>query len=174
MKIFIGILRLLFIICLPVLLVTVTIAGAVNCSWLYTHGFEKYDVRQSLADNGLNLTSADMKGIARDFIHYFNSGDDYINLTVQQDGKTVALFNTEEAIHFKDVKKLFRLDYYVALGTFLYCLGFILMSFLMTRAVRKRVCLSSSRCNRDEESPSPLNSQGDPSTRSGRHLPEIQ
>ncbi|MDD5289263.1 MAG: DUF1461 domain-containing protein [Dehalococcoidales bacterium] len=164
MKIFIAILRLLFIVCLPVLLVTATIAGAVNCGWLYTHGFEKYDVRQSLAENGLNLTSADMKGIAGDFIHYFNSGDEYINLTVQQDGKTVALFNIEEAIHFKDVKKLFRLDYYVVLGTFVYCMGFILMSLLMTENARRRVCRSESRCNRGEESPTLLSRRGDPSS----------
>jgi integral membrane protein (TIGR01906 family) len=129
MKVVVNVARFLFIICLPVLLFTITIAGAINCRWIYTHGFEKYNVRQSLADNSLNLNDADMKGIATDFIHYFNSSDEYINLTVQQNGQTVALFNSEEIIHFKDVKKLFRLDYYVTLITFVYCLAFVLMSF---------------------------------------------
>ena len=128
MKIAVIIARIIFVVCLPVLLLTAVIAGEVNSSWLYTHGFEKYDVRQSLAENGLNLTNTDMAGIARGFIHYFNSGEEYINLTVQQNDKTVDLFNNEEIIHFKDVKTLFRFDYNVLLGTFCYCLAFSLVS----------------------------------------------
>jgi integral membrane protein (TIGR01906 family) len=126
MKIAVFIARIVFVVCLPVLLLTAVIAGEVNSSLLYTHGFEKYDVRQSLAENGLNLTDADMAGIARGFIHYFNSSEEYISLTVQQNNETVALFNNEEIIHFKDVKKLFRFDYNVLLGTFCYCLLFTL------------------------------------------------
>jgi len=130
--------RWIFVICLPVLLLTAAIAGAVNCSWLYTHGFEKYDVRQSLADNGLNLTDADMAGIAKGFIHYFNSSEEYISLTVPQEGKAVPLFNTDETIHFRDVKKLFRLDYYVALGTFIYCLAFSILSLFWRKEINRK------------------------------------
>jgi integral membrane protein (TIGR01906 family) len=130
--------RCIFIICLPVLLFTATVTVAVNCSWLYTHGFEKYDVKQSLADNGLNLTDADMRLIAKGFINYFNSSHEYINLTVQQNGQSVALFNTEEIIHFKDVKKLFRLDYFVALITFVYCLGFSLWSLFWKKGIYRK------------------------------------
>ena len=128
MKIVVSITRVIFVVCLPVLLLTAVIAGEVNSSWLYTHGFEKYDVRQSLADNGLNLTNTDMAGIARGFIRYFNSNKEYINLTVQQNNNTVNLFHSEEIIHFKDVKKLFRFDYNVLLGTFGYCLVFSLIN----------------------------------------------
>ena len=128
MKIAVFIARIVFVVCLPVLLLTAVIAVEVNSSLLYTHGFEKYDVRQSLAENGFNLTDDDMAGIARGFIHYFNSSEEYISLTVQQNNETVALFNNEEIIHFKDVKKLFRFDYNVLLGTFCYCLVFSLVS----------------------------------------------
>jgi integral membrane protein (TIGR01906 family) len=138
MKIVIIVARCIFIICLPLLLLTATIAGAVNCSWLYTHGFEKYDVKQSLADNGLILTDADMNGIARGFIRYFNSSDEYINLSVQQDGKTIPLFNTDEIIHFKDVKNLFRFDYDVLLGTFLYCLAFSLVGLFWQKGTGRK------------------------------------
>ena len=138
MKVIVTVARWIFIICLPFLLLTATIAGAVNCSWLYTHGFAKYDVKQSLADNGLNLTDADMTEIARGFIHYFNSNEKYINLTVQQDGKTVSLFNTDEILHFKDVKSLFRFDYDVLLGTFLYCLAFSLVLFILEKGTGRK------------------------------------
>jgi integral membrane protein (TIGR01906 family) len=129
--------RILFVICLPCLLLTASIAGAVNSSWLYTHGFEKFNVRQSLADNGYYLTQADMSDIARGFIHYWDSSEQYINLTVQQQGVSVALFNQDEILHFRDVKNLFRFDYAVLLGTFLYCLIFGLVSIFWDK-VRNR------------------------------------
>ena len=137
MKIMMFFARVLFIVCLPCLLLTASIAGAVNSSWLYTHGFEKFNVRQSLADNGYYLTSADMSNIARGFIHYWDSNEQYINLTVQQQGLSVALFNQDEILHFRDVKHLFRFDYAVLLGTFLYCLFFSLVSIFRDK-VRNR------------------------------------
>ena len=84
--------------------------------------------RQSLADNGLYLTNADMANIARGFISYWNSSEEYISLTVQQQGESVAVFNQDEILHFRDVKRLFILDYSVFTGTFGYCLFFVLAS----------------------------------------------
>ena len=143
MKIIMNIARYIFIICLPFLLLTVVIAGAVNCNWVYTHGFEKYNIRQSLADTGLELTKADMADIARGFIRYWNSSEEFINLNVRQQGKTVALFNTEEIIHFKDVKGLFRLDYAVLLDTFLYCLAFGLVSIFWNKGGNRKTLVKA-------------------------------
>ncbi len=122
--------RLLFIICVPVLAFTTSITWAVNNNQFYTHRFEKYNVQQSLAEEGLTLTDSQLKNIAAGFIHYFNSGDELIHLTVLQNGKSVELFNREEILHFKDVKGLFRLNYYVLAGTFTYCLLFALVSII--------------------------------------------
>lgn len=128
MKVLTIIARSLFIICVPVLAFTATISWAVNNNQSYTHRFEKYDVRQSLAEAGLTLTDSQMKDIAAGFIHYFNSSDELIHLTVMQNGKPVELFNQEEILHFKDVKGLFRLNYYILAGTLAYCLAFALVS----------------------------------------------
>ena len=108
-----------FIICLPVLLLTATIGWAVNSLWLYESGFEKYDVSQA---TGLN--EAELEKVAAGLISYFNSGEEDIDLTVTKDGELFELFTQEEIIHFRDVKKLFRLDYRVLLGTFIYCLAY--------------------------------------------------
>jgi len=116
--------QVLFVICLPLVVFTGSVAWAVNSAWLYNSGFEKYDVQQSLAQNGLSVTQNDLNNITRDFIHYFNSSEEFIHLTVQINGKIIELFSEEETIHFKDVKDLFRLDYAVLLGTFIYCLIF--------------------------------------------------
>ncbi|MBN1644390.1 MAG: DUF1461 domain-containing protein [Dehalococcoidales bacterium] len=134
MKILTIIARGLFIICVPVLAFNITISWAVNSTDFYTHRFEKYDVRQSLADNGLSFSAADMKIIAREFIRYFNSSEELIHLIVMQDGKTIVeVFNNEEILHFKDVKGLFRLNYYLLAGTFAYCLAFALTSIFRGR-----------------------------------------
>ncbi|MDO9334435.1 MAG: DUF1461 domain-containing protein [Dehalococcoidales bacterium] len=133
----------LFILCLPVLAITGSIAGAVNSTWLYTAGFEKHHVPESLAANSLPLTSADLRDIVHGFIRYFNSGEEFIHLTVQIDGQTIELFNQEEIIHFKDVKGLFRLDYGVLLGTFLYCLLFTLVSLFWRKGNYNRLLARS-------------------------------
>ena len=144
MKIVMSIARYLFIVSLPFLLLTAVIAGAVNSSWLYTHGFEKYNVRQSLADNGFSLTGTDMTNIARGFIRYWNSNEQYIDLTVQQQGQSVALFNQDEILHFRDVKKLFLLDYNVLIGTLFYCLFFCWVSvFRENGRYRKKLAVAT-------------------------------
>ena len=128
MKILARLAQWLLIACIPFLLLTAGIAWAVNSGWLYTAGFQKYDVKQSLAEAGLNVTDSQLKEIATGFIRYFNSSEEYIHLTVQQDGKTVELFNQDEILHFKDVKVLFRLDYYILFGTFGYGILYALFS----------------------------------------------
>ncbi len=106
---------LLFVLCLPVLLLSASIALAANSAWLYKYGFEKYNVSQTTG-----LAQAELDKAAKGLISYFNSGDEYINLTVVKDSKPFKLFNEREIVHLKDVKGLFRLDYLVILATLAY------------------------------------------------------
>ena len=105
-----------FIFCLPVLLLTAIIGCAVNSSWLYRYGFEKYDVG-SVTD----LTDEELEKVAEGLISYFNSSEEYINLTVMKNG---GLFNEKEISHLRDVKKLIWLDYWILIGTLVYALGY--------------------------------------------------
>ena len=120
MKILTLVSRWLFLLCLPLLLLTAFIGGAANCISLYKYGFDKYHVSHTTG-----LSDAELESAARGLIGYFNSGDEYINVTVVKDGHTYSLFNEWEAIHLKDVKGLFRLDYWVFLGTLLYSFAYI-------------------------------------------------
>jgi len=114
----------LFILCLPVLLLTASLGWAANSLWLYKYGFQKYNVSQTLADFGLKLTDSELENIYAGLISYYNSPDEYISITVVQDGKPFNLFTPEETIHFRDVKGLIRLDYWVWLGTLVYALAY--------------------------------------------------
>jgi len=100
----------LFILCLPILLLTASIGWAVNSLWLYEYGFHKYDVSQTTG-----LAEVELKKVATGLINYFNS---------DEGGEPFELFSEKEIIHLKDVKGLIWLDYWVLLGTLVYALGY--------------------------------------------------
>lgn len=109
----------IFILCLPVLLLSASLGWALNSLWLYEYGFEKYNVSHTTG-----LTEAELDKAAEGLISYFNSDEEYINLTVVKDGESFVLFNQKEVAHLKDVKGLFCLDYYLFLATLIYALGY--------------------------------------------------
>ncbi len=119
MKILAIVAKWLFILCLPVLLLTASIGWAVNSLWLYKSGFEKYDVSQTTG-----LAESELEKAATGLISYFNSDEEYISLAVMKDGEPFELFSQREVIHLKDVKGLIRLDYRVLLGTLIYVLAY--------------------------------------------------
>jgi len=109
----------LFMLCLPVWLITASLGWATNSLWLYRYGSEKYNVSQTTA-----LPDAELENIYAELISYFNSDADYISITVVKDDESFELFNQGEVIHLRDVKGLIQLDYGVGLGTFVYILAY--------------------------------------------------
>ncbi len=124
----------LFSLCLPILLLTASIGWAVNSHWLYQYGFEKYDVSQTTG-----LAEVELEKAATGLISYFNSGEEYISLSVIKDGEPFELFNQREVIHLRDVKGLIRLDYWVLLGTLIYTLGYAGVSLFWRRRDWRRL-----------------------------------
>ena len=118
----------LFMLCLPVLLLTASIGWAVNSSWLYGYGFDKYDVSRTTG-----LAQPELEKAADGLISYFNSDEEHINLTVIKAGEPFVLFNEREVTHLKDVKGLIWLDYRVLLGTLVYVLGYAAVSLWWRR-----------------------------------------
>ena len=118
----------LFILCLPILLLTASIGWGVNSQWLYKYGFEKYNVSQTTG-----LAQSELEKAATGLISYFNSGDEYISLTVIKDSRPFELFNQREVAHLRDVKGLIRLDYWVLLGTLIYTLSYAGVSLFWRR-----------------------------------------
>jgi integral membrane protein (TIGR01906 family) len=123
----------LFALCLPCLLLTASIWWAANSHWLYTSGFTRYDVAASTG-----LTEAELDMVAAELIDYFNSGEEFVDITVIKDGQTFELFTEEEILHFRDVKGLFRLDFYVLLGTGIYAVGYAALSLIWRRPQYRR------------------------------------
>jgi len=118
----------LFILCLPILLLTASIGWAVNSLWLYKYGFGKYDVSQTAG-----LAEVELEKAATGLISYFNSDEENISLTVIKDGEPFELFNQREVAHLRDVKGLIWLDYWVLLGTLIYVLAYAGVSLFWRR-----------------------------------------
>jgi integral membrane protein (TIGR01906 family) len=127
----------LFIICLPVLLVTLVIVVLVNSLWLYDSSAANYGVSESLARAGLQISDAELSGIYDELIHYYNSGDEFVEITVDSGGEQVNLLTPEETQHFKDVKGLIRLDYGVFIGVLVVCLGVAGLALFVWRDRRR-------------------------------------
>ncbi len=107
----------LFVLCLPILLLTASIGWAINSHWLYEYGFEEYNVSQTTG-----LAEVELEKAATGLISYFNSGEQYISLSVIKNGETFELFNQGEVIHLMDVKGLIWLNYWVLAETLIYVL----------------------------------------------------
>jgi integral membrane protein (TIGR01906 family) len=110
----------LFFICLPLVLLLASVTAAFNSQWLYERGFEKYDISATTG-----IAPAELEKVAAGLIDYWNSDDEYINLTVARDGQSFTLFNEREMAHLRDVKALIRLGYWVLAGTLAYDLAFV-------------------------------------------------
>ncbi|MDI6815349.1 MAG: TIGR01906 family membrane protein [Dehalococcoidales bacterium] len=109
----------LFVLCLPILLLSASIGWAVNSHWLYKYGFEKYGVSQITG-----LAQSELETAATELISYFNSDEEYISLTVVKDGEPFELFNQREVAHLRDVKELIWLNYRFLLATLIYALTY--------------------------------------------------
>ena len=120
MKIVKGIIRWIFIICFPVFLLTASLAISFNSHWMFNYGFEKYDVSQTTG-----LSEQNLEIIAESWTSYINSGKQYWDITLEQNGSSFTLFTLEEQMHFKDVKSLVWLDYIVLLSTFVLCITYV-------------------------------------------------
>jgi integral membrane protein (TIGR01906 family) len=118
----------LFMLCLPVLLLTANIAATVNSTWLYQCGFQRHDVSQNTG-----IAEEELHRIASGLTGYFNSGEEYIIINVEKDGEPSPLFNKQEVAHLKDVKGLIRLNYTVLLWTFVYSLVYAITALLWQR-----------------------------------------
>jgi integral membrane protein (TIGR01906 family) len=107
---------ILFIICIPLLLITSNLRFAVNDIRLYEYGFNKYHVSEDTGLDKGNLTE-----IAHKLITYFNSDAEFVDISV---------FNRRDTDHLKDVKGLIQLAYrlqFISLAYIAIYIGFNLL-----------------------------------------------
>lgn len=120
--------RWLFILCLPLLLLTAAFRIPGNIPYMYEYLFNKYNVGVTTG-----LDSAGLRAAAEGMVKYFNSNEEYIDLIVIKNGQPFQLFNEREIIHLKDVKGLFQFDMHVLWGTLAFALAYVAFTLLRNK-----------------------------------------
>ena len=106
---------LVFVACIPLFLVTASVAWAFNDPGLYHRGFEKYKVS---AASG--ISEEDLREVGAAFRAYFNSRQETLAIQTRVYGEKRELFNEREVHHMRDVKRLVWGVYVIAAITGVY------------------------------------------------------
>ena len=114
------VLELLFILAVPLLLITGSVTWAVNDAGLYHRGFEKYQISRYTG-----ITNHDLRQAGADIRHYFNSGEEPLALRAKVQGVEREVFNQREVDHMRDVKGLIRGVYWLTALSAAYLLGYV-------------------------------------------------
>lgn len=96
----------LFVVALPVFLVTANVRFLASDIAYYKHGFREFDSSGRTA-----LPLADLDRAAGEIIEYFEDDAGTLRILVAVDGQETSLFNAKETDHMRDVKTLIRAVY---------------------------------------------------------------
>lgn len=109
----------LFVICIPMFLLTTDLRLAANDIRLYQYGFNKYQVSAATG-----LDNAELVDATDRMITYFNSDEEFFETD---------LFNQRELAHLKDVKGLIQLAFYLQLASLAYIAVYVVVNFALRR-----------------------------------------
>ena len=93
----------LFVVSLPVFLVTANIRWLAGDIAYYEHGFREYN-----SDQRTGLSFAELDEAGQRVIDYFEDDSTTLRIIVNVDGAEESLFNARETEHMEDVKGLMR------------------------------------------------------------------
>ncbi len=120
MKVVTTVATVLFVICIPLLLVTTWVRFAVNDVRLYEREFGKYGVSAATG-----MDEEELRWTVNRLITYFNSDEECIDSD---------LYTERETAHLKDVKGLIQLAYRLELGSLVYMVLYVAVNLTLRRA----------------------------------------
>ena len=118
----------LFVVAVPLFLVTAGVTWAFNSPGVYQGGFERYDVSRITG-----ITDADLSQVSADIRSYFNSRKEPLEVRTRIFGVERELFNSKEITHMRDVKRLVWGVYAVAAMTAFYLLAATVLGLVRQR-----------------------------------------
>lgn len=133
MGVFRVVATLLFIVCIPVALITTNIRFMANEPRVYRYAIDDF--------NAVPVTGIDRQELLRagaEIRAYFNNSQDTLQIEVQEDGREASLFNARETVHMKDVKDRFQLASRAQEFSLMYVLTYIVVVVLWAREITPR------------------------------------
>lgn len=124
---------ILFIVSIPVALVTSNIRFVANEERVYQYAIDQYDTveRTGLEREELLRASAEIR-------EYFKNDERTLSIMVRENGQQVSLFNERETAHMVDVKDRFQAMNRAQELSVVYILGYIVAVVLWAREVTPR------------------------------------
>lgn len=116
---------ILLAIAVPLFLITTNLRIIINSGWLYSYGFNKYDIP---AYTGIE--QPELMRVAREIKGYFNNSEEFLDVNAVIYGVQAPLFNQREIAHMKDVKGLVKGLAFWQRVTFLYMVGLAVAGLL--------------------------------------------
>jgi integral membrane protein (TIGR01906 family) len=101
MKMILFAARVLWVIAIPLLIISSTVNIYIGSMALYKYGFSKYNISQVT-----HISNAQLEEAAGIMISYFNSRSDSPQIKVNKNGKESLLYNNKELVHLADVRKI--------------------------------------------------------------------
>lgn len=123
MKILNVILWWIFILSIPLLLISATVSLELQCLPFYEYAYQKYRISEVTGFDGHQL-----KLITCHLIQFFNGKVESVQLMVEKDDKPVYLFHDYEIEHLEDVKLLFQTNFKIQMISLLYFLVYLIFS----------------------------------------------
>ena len=119
---------ILFIIALPIALITTNVRITVNEPRLYEYAIDNYGGPQTsgIAREELLRSSGDLRD-------YFNNDADEIFVRVEKEGQPIRLFTDQETAHLRDVKTLFQGSFRVQEASVVFVLAYVVVVFIWAR-----------------------------------------
>lgn len=93
---------ILFIVALPIAIVTTNVRVLANAPVVYSYAFDRYN-----AEEATGLARPDLDSTATALRQYFNNNEKTFYHQVTEDGLPTSVFNARETRHMEDVKRLF-------------------------------------------------------------------
>jgi integral membrane protein (TIGR01906 family) len=132
-----GIIRILaaivFVISVPVALVTSNIRFVANEERVYRYAIDEYD---AVATTGIERE--ELLRASAEIRDYFNNDQETLAIRVHEDGREVSLFNARETAHMEDVKDRFQAVNRAQEFSVVYALGYVAVVVLWAREVSLR------------------------------------
>ncbi|HET7737146.1 MAG TPA: TIGR01906 family membrane protein [Tepidiformaceae bacterium] len=95
-----------FVVSIPIFLVTTNVRVLATETWFYEEGFRRHE-----ADVATGIEMDELDAAAGQIADYFSNDADTLRIVVVEDGEEVALFDARETEHMEDVKGLMTAVY---------------------------------------------------------------
>ena len=115
----------LFVVAIPIFLISSNVRWVINAPLLYSYGFDRYDISSKTG-----IERDELIGAGRQFRDYFVNDEEYLDLRVVQNGVRRDLLNSKEILHMRDVKALVRGVYRIQEGTAAYMVAFVILGLI--------------------------------------------